>query len=264
MKTNHNHLLRAALIAAAALLTSHNAVALEYVDERVFIEDFSIAPGQTVPLTLWIDNTCTWSILMADMYLPAGLELEKINPDELDTEHFTIHYPATSGTSDYVALSTEFTDQSYQDEDYLNELEYQKRWYGEDLETFAYVELLQDDKTVIATIFTDYYDQHYGLYRLVQYWVRATEELAPESVIITRVGFIGNKSKYYEGPEVNNQFDGTPTECRVRRVDPPTAVADIAAAPERGDGVYYNLLGQPVPDPAPGIYVRNGKKVLVK
>lgn len=43
-----------------------------------------------------------------------------------------------------------------------------------------------------------------------------------------------------------------------------TAVTDIDAAPERGDGVYYNLLGQPVTDPAPGIYVRNGKKVLVK
>ncbi len=44
-----------------------------------------------------------------------------------------------------------------------------------------------------------------------------------------------------------------------------SAVSDITA--ERrgaGDGRYYNLMGQPVAHPEPGIYIRNGKKVVVR
>ena len=33
---------------------------------------------------------------------------------------------------------------------------------------------------------------------------------------------------------------------------------------EMGDGIYYNLLGQPVKNPTKGIYIRNGKKIVVK
>lgn len=33
---------------------------------------------------------------------------------------------------------------------------------------------------------------------------------------------------------------------------------------ETGDNTYYNLLGQPVTNPTPGIYIKNGKKVIVK
>ena len=31
-----------------------------------------------------------------------------------------------------------------------------------------------------------------------------------------------------------------------------------------GDNTYYNLMGQPVTNPTPGIYIRGGKKVIVK
>ena len=31
-----------------------------------------------------------------------------------------------------------------------------------------------------------------------------------------------------------------------------------------GDNTYYNLMGQPVANPTPGIYIRGGKKVIVK
>lgn len=49
------------------------------------------------------------------------------------------------------------------------------------------------------------------------------------------------------------------------REDIPQGVSDITA--ERrgaGDGRYYNLMGQPVAHPEPGIYIRNGKKVVVR
>ena len=46
--------------------------------------------------------------------------------------------------------------------------------------------------------------------------------------------------------------------------DGPTAIEEISAA-QQGDGLYYNLMGQPSEAPtAPGIYIHNGNKILVK
>ena len=42
-----------------------------------------------------------------------------------------------------------------------------------------------------------------------------------------------------------------------------TDITDIKGDAE-GDGIYYNLLGQPVSNPGPGIYIYNGKKVIIK
>ena len=43
----------------------------------------------------------------------------------------------------------------------------------------------------------------------------------------------------------------------------PSSVEEIEAA-QQADGLYYNLMGQPVSAPAGGIYIHNGKKILVK
>ena len=32
----------------------------------------------------------------------------------------------------------------------------------------------------------------------------------------------------------------------------------------KADGIYYNLMGQPVANPTPGIYIRDGRKIIVK
>ena len=42
-----------------------------------------------------------------------------------------------------------------------------------------------------------------------------------------------------------------------------SAVEEIDAAQQQ-DGLYYNLMGQPTDNPAGGIYIHNGKKILVK
>ena len=45
--------------------------------------------------------------------------------------------------------------------------------------------------------------------------------------------------------------------------DPPSAVEELNA--QQADGLYYNLMGMPSESPAaPGIYIHNGKKILVK
>jgi len=43
-----------------------------------------------------------------------------------------------------------------------------------------------------------------------------------------------------------------------------TGIEGVAADAVTGDNRYYNLLGQPVENPTSGIYVRNGKKILVR
>ena len=42
-----------------------------------------------------------------------------------------------------------------------------------------------------------------------------------------------------------------------------TAVQEIEAA-QQADGLYYNLMGQPTENPTSGIFIHNGKKILVK
>ncbi len=44
---------------------------------------------------------------------------------------------------------------------------------------------------------------------------------------------------------------------------PSTAVEEINAA-QQADGLYYNLMGMPTQHPTSGIYIHNGKKILVK
>ena len=49
------------------------------------------------------------------------------------------------------------------------------------------------------------------------------------------------------------------------RNDIQLGVTDVTAEGRSdGDGRYYNLMGQPVPNPTWGIYIHNGKKVMVR
>ena len=42
-----------------------------------------------------------------------------------------------------------------------------------------------------------------------------------------------------------------------------TGIESVGAQPE-DDGIYYNLMGIPVENPQKGLYIKNGKKVIVK
>ena len=49
------------------------------------------------------------------------------------------------------------------------------------------------------------------------------------------------------------------------RPEPPySAINDLKVEAAKGDNRYYNLTGQPVSNPSAGIYIHNGKKVIVK
>ena len=237
MKLKSFRWLAGAMCAAAICLGAQSAQAaqVEYVDDYICIEDFSIAPGQTAPLTVWINSYCTWQSAITHVELPKGLVIEKIDPEEVDPEAFTFGYICNNdNTRDYVALSRDFADPSYMDEDYLWELE-QERKHDPTLETMCilgYCFLNGNDACTMVQNDNYWTDVHNGMHPLLQYRVRATEELEDNAVITTRVAFIGNKLQCYQGQEMNYRFEGTPKECRVRRVDAPVVNADV-----NGDGV---------------------------
>jgi len=45
--------------------------------------------------------------------------------------------------------------------------------------------------------------------------------------------------------------------------NPGSSVEEVEAA-EQADGTYYNLMGVPTHNPTGGIYIKDGKKILVK
>ena len=42
-----------------------------------------------------------------------------------------------------------------------------------------------------------------------------------------------------------------------------TGIGEVEALPDCGDNVIYNLRGQRVVNPTPGIYIKNGKKIVI-
>ena len=42
-----------------------------------------------------------------------------------------------------------------------------------------------------------------------------------------------------------------------------TGIDEVEALPDCGDNVIYNLRGQRVVNPTPGIYIKNGKKIVI-
>ena len=44
----------------------------------------------------------------------------------------------------------------------------------------------------------------------------------------------------------------------------PTGIESVPKSGEEADGILYDLQGRPVENPVRGIYIRNGKKVLVR
>ena len=130
MKHFNNHWLAAAMCAAAMCLGGQSAQAVD-VDDYIFIEELSIAPGESKPLTVWANTEVWWDYMFTKINLPKGLVIEKLDPAELDPELFTLnylYYDQVNNPTEYVALSTDFTNSGYQQEDwYQEDLEYEKK-----------------------------------------------------------------------------------------------------------------------------------------
>ena len=214
------------MCAAAMCLGGVSAQAID-VDDYIFIEDLSIAPGETKPLTVWVNHDVWWTHMITNVILPKGLVIEKLDPNEIDPELFTLNYfyyePQDTST-EYVALSTVFTDKSYgESEEHRQQLikkAQQESPWCENLETIASVTFCYANNTAYTIIGNDLLNAHHGEYPVLQYRVRATEELEDDAVITTRVAFIGYRGASYIGQQLENNINGKEMTFRVRRVDP--------------------------------------------
>ena len=88
------------------------------------------------------------------------------------------------------------------------------------------------------------------------------------------VGYVSGWG-FYKGGSGSNlnafsaYFDGTyvsPARLAIRTVDSITGVEEVKGVEEqrKDDNIYYNLSGQRVANPSNGIYILNGKKVIVR
>ena len=214
------------MCATAMCLGGLNAQADDF-NGYLYIEDLSIAPGETKPLTVWVNHDSVWwEYMITKVILPKGLVIEKLDPEEIDPEKFTLNYlylnPQQNPT-EYVALSTAFTDRSYWESDevwqqLIEEAKQDAPWC-ENLETTALVGYSYSPDKANAIVMSDNIAAHFGEYPVVQYRVRATDELEDGAVITTRVSFSGWKTSYL-GQDMEQEINGKEMTFRVRRVDP--------------------------------------------
>ena len=110
-----------------------------------------------------------------------------------------------------------------------------------------------------------------GQYQMMQFKVKATDTFKGGDIEVCPDGFsflTYHEFYAHEGGSSTTETtcNGEPSRARVTLDTGPSAVTDLkASGVVEGDGVYYNLMGQPMTHPTqPGIYIHNGQKVVVK
>ena len=74
------------------------------------------------------------------------------------------------------------------------------------------------------------------------------------------------KLVYMKNPQGEFEYLDEEKYSKIKDAGTVSAVTDVKVPTRPADSRYYNLMGQPVahPENAPGIYIHNGKKVVVK
>ena len=275
-----------AVIMAAAILSNLNAAGQEiiYSDDKVFIEDFEIAPGESKLVPVWMTSTYSWFFMWSIFEMPEGLEFEVLSPEDIDPSEFSLEavYDAYSENTQLpadkcmTAISTDFANTDFW---LQSTIYYYHEIYGKNYCSFLKfynipINDVNEDGTpypyngsVILNIMNDGLLTFNGTYKMALLKVRATEELKDESYIkFHQTYFI---CRYYQpvaGTTVDSQVFADATVTRVKRASGTSAIDEVAVAkPALTDGAYYDMQGRRMSEPAaPGIYIHNGKKVVVK
>ena len=232
MKKINNRWLAAAMCAAAMCLGGQSAQAYgpETIADKVFIEDFSIAPGESRIVPLWLSNNeLAWDALLCSLTLPEGLTLEPMTDDDFDPEIFTTETVNSSDGKCYAVLSNEFGNAEYLI-DGVAALEYAKK-FGCSFPVFdTYFGPVDSNISLQIT--------SYGMYQfnctlpIVLVKLHADERLSDESSIVFNAT-IFEGYRIAQGDTEKTRVNGTPTVAHVRRVDPqPEMNCDV-----NGDGV---------------------------
>ena len=263
-----NNIIRSVAVAlclAGASGMTVNALYSVQVSDRLYIEDFSIKPGQSKLVDLWMDSMVPWMWMYdCEVVLPEGLVIEPVVSEEIDPELYL--YDEKWGG--YGALSTNFT-----------RPELMSGPFAEDFTLFhmetshnLWTDKVADNKmTFLFEGGAKIEIMGNGQYQMMQFKVKATDTFKGGDIEVCPDGFsflTYHEFYAHEGGSSTTETtcNGEPSRARVTLDTGPSAVTDLkASGVVEGDGVYYNLMGQPMTHPTqPGIYIHNGQKVVVK
>ena len=233
------------------------------VPDRVFINDFAIAPGETQLMEVWLENTMPWEWMYAKFELPKGLEMAAIDEGELPDDYTFDVDGSMKGYERMVALSKNFANQEFWDKEKIGQ--YEEEEPGHYSPYMCQIDYSTAPGFMITGLWGHF--NFNGTYQIALMKVKANDEFTEDGVIKMVESFFWTPAAGEMlgalGSEDHTQVSGEPTVARVKRRIP-TAITDLEATPAQGDGLYYNLMGQPVTHPSAGIYIHNGKKVVVK
>ena len=261
MKTNKIKTIAAALCMAWSLSGVAQTTA---TDDYMYIKDFQIKPGDTKLVDVWINSTIPFMHIMdAKVILPEGLEAVALDPEEIDPELFIYD---KNEFSEYYALSTNFTRFELMTGPFAND-------FNSSLTTSHYIytkERKSNQFTFGISSYSKIEIMGNGEYQLFLFKVKASDDFTGGEIEVCPDGYEfitywGWTSHEGGSSLTETTCGGQPSRARVS-METPSAIDDVKAAEAAGDGRYYDLQGRALNgEPAtPGIYVKDGKKVLVK
>ena len=258
MKTSILKLIAAALCLAWAL--GGRAVELLPTDDRVMIENFQIKPGDSRLVDVLMESSVPWTTLEAHVLLPEGLELVAPDKGEIDPEQY--YYD----TGDIIGLSRNFWDKSLVSGPEADKFKENKKNY-----VLAYDSSPKSSSETFGIFIwaqlPGYLIMGNGTYNLVQIKLKAAETFAGGEIVIHGVKFASySNGEHYESGSSYSEVECSGQPYRAMVTLPPTAISEVKAAQsDAAESRIFDLQGRPVTgQPAPGIYIQDGKKVLVK
>ena len=251
-------------LAAAALCLSWSLSGMAEItatSDYMYIESFQIKPGDTKLVDVWMQSSIPWMHLQGEIVLPEGLTLEALSPEEINAESY-IYDKEKFG--EYAALSTNFTNRELMSGPWAGDYNPDKQKTSH----LLYTELNGNKLTFVVYSLQKINIMGDGEYQLFQLKLHAEEGFMGGNIEMCPGGF---KFINYEGfsvyeggtTDVEVEYSGQPYFIKVTL--PPVGIEDVKAA-STGESRYYDLQGRALKgEPAtPGIYVKDGKTVLVK
>ena len=254
-------------LAAAALCLSWSLSGMSQTtatDDYMYIEDFQIKPGDTKLVDVWINSSIPFMHIMdGKVVLPDGLEMVPLDPVEIDPELFIYD---KNEFSEHFAMSTNFSNYELMTGPFAGD-------FSSNMRTSHYIwtkEKTSRQFVFVIPSYTKIEIMGNGQYQLFQFKVKASDDFTGGMIEVCPDGYEfitywGWTSHEGGSSLTETTCGGQPSRARVS-METPSAIDDVKAAEAAGDGRYYDLQGRALNgEPAtPGIYVKDGKKVLVK
>ena len=225
----------AACMLSLAVSPTVTAQEIVYSDDKVYVEDFSISPGESKLLEVWMTSTYPWHFMYSVFEMPEGLEFEVISPEELDTELFSfepVYDPDNTGRQMpedecMAALSKDFANIDFWTPGAIS---YWREARGKDFCSYLYfdprvISATNEDGTPYIYNGSVYFNivseddlTFNGTYRVILLKVHATEDLAEESYIkFHETFFLSPGNQPIVGSVIDTKVYGKETITKVMR-----------------------------------------------